>query len=168
MSDETKPCPACAETVKAAARICRFCKYDFEAGAPAAAPPRRGGFPVWIVVLIVVGACVPGVAIVAAIAIPGLLQAQRASNERGASATLKTFAMAQADFRSNDRDGNGVNDFWTGDVSSERIVLCESAIDAMSVTALHVDCIGIALGFRRPVRGVIPHGCHPYWLAGMR
>lgn len=34
--------------------------------------------------------------------------------------------------------------FWTGDASSERIVLCESAIDAMSVTALHVDCIGIS------------------------
>jgi len=56
------------------------------------------------------------IAIIAAIAIPGLLAAQRASNERNASASLKTLSTAQADFRSNDRDGNLVNDFWTGDI----------------------------------------------------
>ena len=56
------------------------------------------------------------IAIIAAIAIPGLLAAQRASNERNASASLKTLTTAEADFRSNDRDGNLVNDFWTGDV----------------------------------------------------
>lgn len=39
------------------------------------------------------------------------------SNERNASGTLKTFATAQADFRSNDRDNNRVNDFWTGDIA---------------------------------------------------
>jgi hypothetical protein len=27
----TKICPDCAETVRAAARICRFCQHDFEA-----------------------------------------------------------------------------------------------------------------------------------------
>ena len=53
------------------------------------------------------------IAIIAAIAIPGLLQSQRAANERNASASLKTIATAEADFRSNDRDGNRVNDFWT-------------------------------------------------------
>ncbi len=56
------------------------------------------------------------IAIIAAIAIPGLLAAQRASNERNASASLKTLSTAQADFRSNDRDGNLVADFWTLDV----------------------------------------------------
>lgn len=40
-----------------------------------------------------------------------------AANERNASATLKTFSSAQADFRANDRDGNKINDFWTGDVA---------------------------------------------------
>lgn len=39
-------------------------------------------------------------------------------NERAASAALKTLASAQADFRGNDRDGNKIQDFWTGDVSS--------------------------------------------------
>lgn len=57
------------------------------------------------------------IAIIAAIAIPGLLQSQRASNERNASASLKSLTAAQADFRSNDRDGNRVNDFWVLDVA---------------------------------------------------
>lgn len=39
------------------------------------------------------------------------------SNERNASATLKTFATAQADFRANDRDANRINDFWAADIS---------------------------------------------------
>jgi prepilin-type N-terminal cleavage/methylation domain-containing protein len=56
------------------------------------------------------------IAIIAAIAIPGLLSSQRASNERNASTSLKTLTSAEADFRSNDRDWNHVNDFWTADV----------------------------------------------------
>jgi len=58
------------------------------------------------------------IAIIAAIAIPGLLSSQRASNERNASASLKTIASAEADFRGNDRDGNRVQDFWVADVAS--------------------------------------------------
>jgi prepilin-type N-terminal cleavage/methylation domain-containing protein len=57
------------------------------------------------------------IAIIAAIAIPGLLASQRASNERNASTSLKTLATAEADFRANDRDANHVNDFWTGNVA---------------------------------------------------
>jgi len=57
------------------------------------------------------------IAIIAAIAIPGLLSSQRASNERNASTSLKTLTSAEADFRSNDRDGNKVNDFWTANVA---------------------------------------------------
>jgi hypothetical protein len=41
----------------------------------------------------------------------------RASNERGAAALLKILASGEADFRGNDRDGNGVADFWTANVS---------------------------------------------------
>ncbi|MBI2900011.1 MAG: DUF2950 family protein [Planctomycetes bacterium] len=40
-----------------------------------------------------------------------------AANERNAAGSLKTVATAQADFRSNDRDNNRVQDFWTGDVA---------------------------------------------------
>ena len=42
---------------------------------------------------------------------------RRASNERCAMTTLKTLASAQADFRANDRDLDGVNQFWRGDVA---------------------------------------------------
>jgi type II secretory pathway pseudopilin PulG len=56
------------------------------------------------------------IAVIAAIAIPGLLSTQRSSYERGASTSMKTLAVAEADFRANDRDGNGMNDFWTADV----------------------------------------------------
>jgi len=72
----------------------------------------RGGFTL-IEIMIVVAI----IAVIAAIAIPGLLQSQRASHERNASGSLKTLATANIDFRSNDRDGNRVNDFWTRDVS---------------------------------------------------
>ena len=39
------------------------------------------------------------------------------SNERHAIGALKMLTAAQADFRANDRDGNGVSDFWTADVA---------------------------------------------------
>ncbi|HZE96644.1 MAG TPA: hypothetical protein VE981_06445 [Planctomycetota bacterium] len=35
---------------------------------------------------------------------------------------LKTLASAQADFRANDRDGNGINDFWRKDVAGLYVV----------------------------------------------
>ena len=41
---------------------------------------------------------------------------QPVSKERNAAGALKTISFAQADFRANDRDGNGATDFWTGDV----------------------------------------------------
>jgi type II secretory pathway pseudopilin PulG len=54
--------------------------------------------------------------VILAIAVPGLLSSNRASNEREAVTALKTLAAAEADFRTNDRDKNRVNDFWTADV----------------------------------------------------
>jgi prepilin-type N-terminal cleavage/methylation domain-containing protein len=57
------------------------------------------------------------IGVIAAIAVPGLLSSQRASNERNAATSLKTLTSAEADFRENDRDWNHVNDFWTANVS---------------------------------------------------
>ena len=73
---------------------------------------RRGFTLIELMIVIAI------IAVIAAIAIPGLLASQRASNERNASTSLKTLTAAEADFRANDRDGNHVNDFWTGDVKS--------------------------------------------------
>jgi len=72
--------------------------------------PRRRIWLPPVEVLIFLGVGV----LIAAIAIPGLISSRRASNERIASTTLKTFTSAEADFRANDRDMNHVNDFWTG------------------------------------------------------
>jgi type II secretory pathway pseudopilin PulG len=66
--------------------------------------------------LIEVSVIVAIILVICAIAIPGLLSSQRASNERNASTALKTLSGAEADFRANDRDWNHVNDFWTADV----------------------------------------------------
>src|SRR5258706_3632595 len=74
---------------------------------------RTQGFTVLevLIVMVVIG-------IIAAIAVPGLITSQRSSHERNASTSLKTFCVAEADFRNNDRDGNRINDYWTGDVKS--------------------------------------------------
>ncbi len=120
MNPDEKSCPFCAEVIKAEATICRFCKSQLGLSVPqvqTAPPPKSGGFPVWAILLIIGVVTIPVVAIVAAIAIPGLIKAQGKSNERNASASLKTVATAQADFRSNDRDCNRVMDFWTGDIA---------------------------------------------------
>lgn len=55
--------------------------------------------------------------VIVVINIPPLFRLDRSSNERNALSTLKSMTAAEADFRANDRDGNKVNDFWTGDVS---------------------------------------------------
>jgi hypothetical protein len=45
---------------------------------------------------------------------------RRKTNEGNAVKALRSIGFAQADFRANDRDDNGVPDFWTGDVAGLR------------------------------------------------
>jgi type II secretory pathway pseudopilin PulG len=71
--------------------------------------PKGNGWIGCVVAIVVV-------ILLAVIAIPGLLSSGRASNERNAMASIRTLCFAEADFRGNDRDGNGVNDYWTADV----------------------------------------------------
>lgn len=66
-------------------------------------------------------------------------RAQTAANERNASATLKTFAAAEADFRSNDRDNNRINDFWVADVSGLFRVDAGGAIKLIEQSAAGAD-----------------------------
>lgn len=116
MGDETKVCPQCAETVQKAALMCRFCKHRFDAPAGFPTAPAKKGIPGIVILLILFGASVPVIAIIAAIAIPGLLASQRAANERNAALALKSIASAEFEFRGGDLDGNGIQDFWTRDV----------------------------------------------------
>ena len=86
------------------------------------------------------------IAIIAAIAIPGLLSSQRGANERNASGSLKTVATAEVDFRMNDRDANGTNDFYVADVRNlyylmvgpNRVELIELTIADACVTNMTV------------------------------
>jgi hypothetical protein len=57
------------------------------------------------------------VAAIFSLATPILFESRRHSTERTTSTGVKVLASAEADFRANDRDGNGVNDFWTADVA---------------------------------------------------
>jgi hypothetical protein len=76
------------------------------------------------------------------------LSGAAASNERNGSTTLKTFASAQADFRANDRDGNKIQDFWTGDVAG--LYLLKSAdgemIKLIEISAAAADAKPLAKG----------------------
>lgn len=73
---------------------------------------RRAGFTL-IELMIVIAI----IAIIAAIAIPGLLRARLISNERNASASLKSIVTSEESFKSNDLDRNGVGDYWTGNLA---------------------------------------------------
>lgn len=44
-------------------------------------------------------------------------QSRRGSNERTVGGVLKALASAEAQFRGLDADGNGIQDYWTGDVA---------------------------------------------------
>lgn len=66
-------------------------------------------------------------------------KAQSAASERNGAFTLKTFATANADFRSNDRDNNQVNDFWVGDVSGLWRIDVEGGIKLIEINAASAD-----------------------------
>ena len=75
------------------------------------------------------------IAIIAAIAIPGLLRARIASNERNASASLKSVVTGEENFKSNDLDRNNVGDYWTGDIAGLyclQVVATQNAISALN------------------------------------
>jgi hypothetical protein len=61
-----------------------------------------------------------------------------ARNERIAGTAIKSLTSAEADYRANDRDGNGVNDFWTGDVAGlYRLGLIERGVAEADLRPIH-------------------------------
>ena len=68
------------------------------------------------------------------------LQSHRhGSNERNPSTGLKTLASAQAYFRANDQDNDGVNQFWRSDVSGLYTV-APTGSPAIKLIELSVAC----------------------------
>jgi len=119
-------CPACSEALPADAKFCLKCgaptagSGDWAGGVPPPPAPPSKGMSTTTIVLIVVGCVflcgIPGIAIVAAIAIPNLLAAKLSANETAAIATLRNLTSAQAMTQGSgkiDVDGDGIGEFGT-------------------------------------------------------
>ena len=55
--------------------------------------------------------------IIGAVSLPVLHEDWMRGNEREACLALEALAVAEANFESNDRNGNKVKDYWTGNVT---------------------------------------------------
>ena len=55
--------------------------------------------------------------VIGAFRVPDLHRKWMSWNEREVITALNSLAVAEADFRANDRDGNRVQDYWTADVA---------------------------------------------------
>jgi hypothetical protein len=98
----------CAEPIKADASKCPSCG---EALVDGKAAPKKSGLPlVAILAVCAVGLC-GFVAVIAAIAIPNLIEARKHGNEAAAIGALKTINTAQALFRESDREADGLLDY---------------------------------------------------------
>jgi len=127
----------------------------------------RGGFT--LTQLIVVVAVL---AVLAALSVPSLAASRRAENNRNAATSLKTLSSAEADFRANDRDWNGVNDFWTADVKSlytltsarQPIRLIEPGVAAADADGNQIHAGGLNLPLRNFASRDAHHG---YWFVAL-
>jgi hypothetical protein len=97
--------------------------------------------------------CLGLLAVLAAIALPGFVASGRASNDRCASSSIKTLATAEADFRANDRDGNHINDYWTGDVAG-LYCIAPGADGPDRANAIKLIEISMASADSDPLKGV--------------
>lgn len=78
-----------------------------------------------------------------------LNRSRRGSNERSTAATLKMILTAQENFKSNDLDRNGVNDYWTADVAG--LYCLEVKVTSNAIAAL--NDIGVASADTTPYAG---------------
>jgi len=66
-------------------------------------------------------------------------RAERRSNEHMAAGTLRSLAMAEADFKSEDRDGDGKKNFWVADV---RGLFTLKGKDGQAIRLIEVEAAG--------------------------
>src|SRR5689334_23229925 len=120
--------------------------------APPPPPRTEGSFP-WFIVALAVVVAILGVS---TFLVAGLTSS-RSSNDRNAFASLKTLVTAEADFRSNDRDGNLRNQYWVGDVRGLWDIIPEKGSDPVKLVELSVAyadaCPAAIKGVRRSVPG---------------
>ncbi len=104
------PCPFCAESIDDAAIKCKHCGEFLDD------PKQQGGGSgkvILIVLAVVFGGGLCFVALIAAIAIPNLIEARKNGNETAAIGALKTIGAAQALFREADKESDGNLDYGT-------------------------------------------------------
>jgi type II secretory pathway pseudopilin PulG len=74
-------------------------------------PKRFGSIVPILVALLLIGLLAGGYFV------PRMMTERRWANERAARAAMRMLPQAEAAFRTNDADKNGIQDFWTGDVA---------------------------------------------------
>jgi hypothetical protein len=109
-------CPMCAEEIKADATKCPFCKESIgdKAGLrqeDLAPEPKKTNVALIVAIVCVVLALPCMIAVIAAIAIPNLIEARKHGNEASAIGALKTINTSQTLFREGDKDDDGMLDY---------------------------------------------------------
>jgi hypothetical protein len=93
------------------------------------------------------------------------------SGERSPSTTLKTISSAQADFRANDRDGDGVQQFWRGDIAGLNALVPQRG-DPSSRVPIRLIELSVALADDRPIVSLSAYGSGSpkagYWMRALR
>lgn len=84
-------------------------------------PPKPPGLARWAKVFLAALATVPLIVMAVVIIVPVIQRMRAVRSERTGLASLKTIAAAEEDFRTNDRDGNGIADYWTADVAGLKL-----------------------------------------------
>lgn len=154
-------------------RTCRGCASDLpDPSVPCPTCGLRPSFSLsWVPSAIKLGAAVFLVGLIIAIAVPGFVVTSRASNDRNASSTLKTIGTAELDFRANDRDGDQIPYFWTGDVAGLYCIGRDraSAIKLIELSAAGADSAPLSGAYPVPIGSFITPGAKAgYWYWAMR
>ena len=87
------------------------------------------------------------------LSVPGYVASTRTPNERTTSAAVGSLATAEADFRSNDRDGNGIADFWTRDINGLYSLL---GVDGQPIRLIESDVAAADVTGCAPMSGMAP------------
>ncbi|RMG08633.1 MAG: hypothetical protein D6731_21520 [Planctomycetota bacterium] len=107
-------CPYCFEALPGDVDACPACGESL--GADPGGPPKSN---TKLIVGIVVGAAALGfcclIPVIAAIAVPNLVEARKRGNETAAIGALKFISTSQLLFREGDKDQDGVADYGTLD-----------------------------------------------------
>jgi type II secretory pathway pseudopilin PulG len=109
------------------------------------------------------------VLIIAIIALPSLAVSNQHSDERNASSSLRTLTSAQEDFRANDRDGDGVHQFWRADIAGLYTLKSRTCPDNGPIKLIELS---IASADDRSVSDLTPYAVRSakagYWYRGIR